>query len=294
MKKSSGNGLSASFATGVVALVFLVTGYQTALLVHRSATLKVAAARDAPDTVYVLRDLQEDSGGSRPPAQSAGEVRIVRRDAPHHPAVEKAREAMRSYENFRFDPNTVSVADLQRLGFTKAQAESIDRYRQKGGRFRRPSDFAKSYVVADSVYRRLEKFIDIPLIDLNKADSAAFDTLPGIGPWFASKMVSFRRELGGSYSSKRQLLGIWNFSEDMLRAIDDLTCITDSRPYPLWTLPQDSLELHPFIGRRHARSIVLYRQSSPRERLTLEDMTKAGAIDEATAEKLGTCLIAEP
>ena len=74
-------------------------------------------------------------------------------------------------------------------------------YRNKGGKFRRKSDFARSFVVSDSIYKRLEPYIDIPLIDLNLADSAAFDSLPGIGGWFASKMLAYRKELGG-YSYK--------------------------------------------------------------------------------------------
>ena len=84
----------------------------------------------------------------------------------------------RNVESFPFDPNTVSVEDLCRLGFSLKQAPSIDNYRRKGGRFRRKSDFAKSYVVSDSIYRRLEPYVDIPLVDLNEADSAAFDALP--------------------------------------------------------------------------------------------------------------------
>ena len=44
---------SASFLTGVVALVFLVIGYQTALFVHQAAVARIASGRDRPDTVYV-------------------------------------------------------------------------------------------------------------------------------------------------------------------------------------------------------------------------------------------------
>ena len=100
-----------------------------------------------------------------------------------------AQPQQRKVENFPFDPNTVSQQDLQRLGFSEKQAASIVNYRAKGGRFHRPSDFAKSFVVADSVFRRLEPYISIPQIDINAADSAAFDNLPGIGPYYAAKMV---------------------------------------------------------------------------------------------------------
>ena len=54
MKKSDNkSGLSESFIAGVIAIVFLIVGYQTALFVHRAAVMKIVADRDAPDTVYV-------------------------------------------------------------------------------------------------------------------------------------------------------------------------------------------------------------------------------------------------
>ena len=40
-------GLSRSAMVGVVAFVFLVIGYQTALFVHSAAVAKIAANRDA-------------------------------------------------------------------------------------------------------------------------------------------------------------------------------------------------------------------------------------------------------
>ena len=45
--------VSVSFVTGAIALVFLVVGYQAALLVHHSSLALIAAHRDAPDTVWV-------------------------------------------------------------------------------------------------------------------------------------------------------------------------------------------------------------------------------------------------
>ena len=146
-----------------------------------------------------------------------------RRNSEHSPLAEQIRRnnTPRKYESFRFDPNTVSIDDLMRLGFTQKQAQSIDNYRQKGGRFRRGSDFAKSYVVEDSVFRRLEKYIDIPKIDINSADSATFMSLPGIGKFFAGKIVSYRKELGG-YSYPEQLMDIWHFDQEKFDNLKDL------------------------------------------------------------------------
>lgn len=58
--KEKNSGLSGSFVTGAVAMVFLVIGYQTALFVHSAAVTRIAANRDCPDTVFVYR---EEKGG---------------------------------------------------------------------------------------------------------------------------------------------------------------------------------------------------------------------------------------
>ena len=180
-----------------------------------------------------------------------------------------------------------------RLGFSEKQAAAIDSYRQKGGRFRRPSDFAKSYVVADSVFKRLKPFIDIPKLDINKADSAAFDELPGIGPYYAAKMVEYRGKLGG-YSFKEQLMDIYRFDREKYDALSDLiVCSRPSTPFRLWQLPEDSLKRHPYIKSwQAAHSIVLYRQSMPQEQWTVEALKEAGILPEEDAGKLSRCCIA--
>lgn len=62
---------------------------------------------------------------------------------------------------FFFDPNTVSLAELVRLGFTERQAAVIGNYRKAGAVFRKPADFSRCYTVSDEMYRRLEPFIRI-------------------------------------------------------------------------------------------------------------------------------------
>lgn len=316
-----GRKLSPSFVTGAIALAFLAVGYQTALFVHRAAALKILSDETVPDTVYVSADEASDqavvsgvpvSGKSdvrRLPGESvsAGNARqqvpgkktVIARKQGVRPeaaaavaaAAVAAAIAPRTYENFRFNPNVVSVNDLRRLGFSLKQAESIDNYRKKGGKFRRKEDFAKSYVVADSVYRRLEKYIDIPLLDINRADSAEFDALPGIGGYFAAKMVEYRSRLGG-YSCKEQLMEIYHLDNDKYSRFSDLITVGESRPFRLWTLPADSLKLHPYIRNwKTANAIVLYRDNNPRELWTVEGLRNAGILDDAAAARLSRCRI---
>lgn len=290
-------GLSESFIVGVIAIVFLIMGYQTALFIHQAAVMKITANRDNPDTVYVRIPMSRDStAGVSDSKDSGAEAETVRRYAGHSPRARAVRDNVprKTVETFRFDPNTVSVEDLCRLGFSPKQAQAIDNYRQKGGRFRRKEDFAKSYVVADSVFRRLESFIDIPLVDLNVADSAAFDALPGIGGWFATKMVEHRKALGG-YSYKEQLMDIYRFDQEKFDGLKDLITVSPENavPYPLWTLPADSLLAHPYIRNLEtAKAIVLYRENTPPDRWTIEALRDAGILTMEQYDRLSPCLIA--
>lgn len=294
------------YLTGIIALVFMIIGYQTALFVHHAAVMKITANRDEPDTVYIYKypDSQPDresaltsksSSAGAGKATNRGAPEVKRKNAEHSERAEAVRANVprKTVETFRFNPNTASEEDLCRLGFSPKQAASIVAYRNKGGKYRRKADFAASFVVSDSIYRRLESYIDIPLIDLNTADSAAFDSLPGIGGWFASKMVSYRKELGG-YSYKEQLMEIWKFDQEKYDALADLITLNPEnlRQYPLWTLPADSLRKHPYIRNYEtARAIVLFRDNNPPENYTIQALEQAGIINHETASRLSRCAI---
>lgn len=314
MSAKKENGISRSAVVGIVALVFLIIGYQTALFVHSAAVAKIAANRDEPDTVLVYEaeggrpfaDAQDGRWGTQDDGRgimssAKGEQkwggRIVRKSGSHTARAEVVRARVpRKVESFRFNPNTVSKEDLQRLGFSEKQAQSIINYREKGGRFRRKSDFAKSFVVSDSVFKRLEPYIVIPKTDLNTADSAAFDALPGIGGWFATKMIAYRKELGG-YSYKEQLMDIKNFDQEKFDALKDLVTVSKAsvKPFALWSLPADSLRMHPYIKNYEtARSIVLFRENNPKENWTVENLGAAEILSAEQTRKLSRCIIAVP
>lgn len=337
-RKTPRSGLQGSFVTGAIALVFLIIGYETALFVHKAATLRIEAHRDHPDTVYVidsalaaaLLDIELPVGdegfpegastlfsategnpspsSTKPlpsrastfsfstegvPSSTKSRPIIIRKSAAHSPAVEQVRAARRPVESFRFNPNTVSLEDLQRLGFSARQAQAIDNYRAKGGRFRRPEDFARSYVVADSVFARLKPFIDIPKLNLNQADSVALLDLPGIGPWYAGAIVRYRQRLRG-FSTSRQLLEIYRFDEEKYQGLADLIVCPAPAPYPLWTLPEAELAEHPYLSRAEAHGVVLYREHHPAEQCTLEGLKQAGVLSEEHAGKWDQCVIASP
>lgn len=245
-------GWSRSFSFGAVAFIFLVIGYQSALFIHKAAVARIVA-ESVRDSVVVegtvgtheAAGVAERAVGLRGSAVACEENAKALEDkdlacgagvSREQKKEEVRKEIVRNFrprEEFRFDPNTVSAGELERLGFSEKQAASIVAYREKGGCFNRPEDFARSYVVSDEMFARLEKWIDIPLLNINEADSAAFDALPGIGPAFARRMVTYRESLGGLYSSPDQLLEIYNFDEERYEKIRDLITVaypSGSRP----------------------------------------------------------------
>lgn len=279
--------------SGVIAIVFLILGYQIALFVHKASVLKLVAHRDKPDTIYVVETQAVDSFLTRMQQEdlqklSATGNRVeIRKNAEH-----KNIRYTKKVENFTFNPNTASSSDLQRLGFSEKQAQSIINYREKGGRFRRKEDFRKSFVVADSVYHRLEPFILIPKIDINTADTTQLISLPGIGSWYAKRIIEYREELQG-YSYPEQLMDLWKFDQEKYDKLSDLIVCSKNKSYPLWELPEEELKLHPYI-KWSAHGIVVFRKNNPKEDWTIDNLIKNNIIKEEYGDKLKRCNIGQP
>lgn len=292
--KKKSESLSASAKTGAIALVFLIIGFEAALFIHRAAVTALVAHRDAPDTVYVreISPLGRDDREGTSLGRDDGSVIVERHSPPRTAQTVRTRDnySPRKVESFRFDPNTASLDDFMRLGFSDKQAQAIINYREKGGRFRRADDFAKSYVVADSVFERLRPYIDIPKLDINRADSAAFTSLPGIGPYFAGKIVQYRSRLCG-FSHKEQLMEIYHFDQEKYDGLSDLISCSAPAAYHLWSLPEADLKQHPYIG-NSAHGIVLYRTHNAPEALTVDGLLEAGVISPDQATKLRRIRIA--
>ena len=290
--------------------------------------LRIESLQDHPDTVYIVSapgapQSSLSSGPILPPASlpqtasavqseaSSGRIPLptsvprttatgspsasssvpdtVRVNSIHSAAVRQVRRAHRPVENFAFNPNTVSLEDLQRLGFSQRQAQSIVNYREKGGRFARAEDFGRSYVVSDSVFRRLRPFIRIPKLDINSADSAAFDDLPGIGPYYASQIVKYRTQLGG-YASTEQLMDLYRFDEEKFAKIEDLIECKTPNYFDLWNVDEDALSSHPVIRKRStARAILRYKENTSRDEWSIDDLYTVGVIDSLQRLRLIRC-----
>jgi competence protein ComEA len=153
---------------------------------------------------------------------------------------------------FNFDPNDLTKDEWQKTGLEGKVIHNILRYKEKGGKFRDKEGFRKIYGMTDSMYSILEPYIvihekdnekkkwdqkemdreDIPrdtstylsdnatIIELNTADSAQLLQLPGIGPSFASRIIKYRKLLGG-YVSVEQIMEIKGMDSARFSGIRD-------------------------------------------------------------------------
>ena len=62
---------------------------------------------------------------------------------------------------FYFDPNTLSTAGWVKLGIPERTAQTIDRYRAKGGKFKKPEDLEKIYGLRQADLKRLLAYVRI-------------------------------------------------------------------------------------------------------------------------------------
>lgn len=92
---------------------------------------------------------------------------------------------------------------------------------------------------------------------LNTADTTALKTVPGIGPYFARKIVEYGQRLGG-YVSVDQLDEIEDFPLDAKRYLT----IRNAQPRKLNVnkLSLNELKRHPYINYYRAKAITDYRR----------------------------------
>ena len=295
MRREKQEKLSKSAASGLVALVFLILGFQLALFVVKVVERPAESPVEPEVAQSVADSVPQVKPAASPPAPKRSKYGGYERPASAAaPKRTRPREPERSYESFAFDPNTVSVADLQRLGLSERQAQSIENYREKGGRFRSKADFQKMYVVSDTLFARLEPYIEIAKLELNGADSTALVSLRGIGPWYARKILDYRDRLGG-FVAPEQLLEIEGIDAERFAGFADGITVDASRicRLDLWHASDTVLARHPYLGPKGARSIVRYRELYDSTRWTLPDLATERVLPQENIEKLKKYIVSQ-
>lgn len=309
-------GLSRSQARGflVLAAIMMVCWFGP-LMYERffsqaPKTISPSDARTADSLLAILQTIQPEKptyGKSNYQTFSAKEV-----ENPERPL-----------SLFYFDPNTASITQLQELGMPKFIAERIDKYRSKGGQFRKKEDLQKIYGLQPALYERLEPYINIPekqtvasiptaqpstaniapaapakpvftkpvvtTFDINTADTSQLIRLKGIGSKLAARIVKFRDGLGG-FASTAQYAEVFGLDSLALSELNRFAQVrTSVQKININTASPEELDRHPYLSKRQAEIIVRYREQHGAYK-TAQDLLNIKILDEKLVNKIAPYL----
>ncbi len=181
---------------------------------------------------------------------------------------------------FFFDPNTLDETGWINLGIKPSIVRNIEKYRQKGGRFKSNTDLKKIYGLTEEEVIRLLPFIQIKgelntqnevrsgkghflqkRININTADSAAWESLPGIGAKLSVRIINFRTKLGGFYSINQvgETYGLPDSAFQKIKSRLTIDSTDKLRLINLNTADINELKQHPYIRYANAQLIVRFR-----------------------------------
>jgi competence protein ComEA len=215
---------------------------------------------------------------------------------------------------FNFDPNNLPAESWHRLGLTNRQINVIKNYEAKGGHFYHREDLKKMYSISKEEYAGLEPYITIPenkkaskfetpvkiaeksaksviLVELNAADSAQLETIRGVGPAFASRIVKYRNRLGGFYS-KEQLREIYGVDSAKYEQLQSQVAVDNSmlQKININTATFDDLKRHPYLTYKQMNAIIQYRKQHGSYN-TIADLKKIAIINTEVLYKIEPYLI---
>ena len=191
---------------------------------------------------------------------------------------------------FPFNPNKLPAEEWKKIGLNENQIKNILNYEKKGGKFFKKSDLQKIYSLTLAEYRMLEPFIEIPetilnrsktqkiqendsatathqetiqkiIFELNTVDSLQLIEIRNIGPWFAHRILQYRRSLGG-YLRLEQLREVYgmdsvkylNFSPNFTVDPSNIVLLAINR------LTFKEMIRHPYMNYNLTKAIINKRE----------------------------------
>lgn len=208
---------------------------------------------------------------------------------------------------FEFNPNTITKSQWEKLGFKDWQIKTIFKYKSKGGSWKTKSDLAKIYGLSDEHYQKLEPYILLPIekektiknslkdytkkVDINSADAKELTNLKGIySEKYAAIIIKHRDKLGG-FTSKEQLLEVWNMSKETYDSFINQVVIGNYEPIQMNinTSSASQLQSHPYIDWKTANAIYKYRKANGKYK-SVDDVKKIHLISTEVYRKIAPYL----
>lgn len=220
------------------------------------------------------------------------------------------------HRRFFFDPNTINDQQWRDLGVNEKTIHTIQNYLSKGGHFNTPEDIKKIWGLSPTLSNQLIPWVQMlsvnkisntiirqssqhvlretqKIIDINIADSALFESLPGIGPALSRRIVLFRNKLGGFYTIS-QIAEVWGVQDTVFQKIKNRLDINkiDIKKMNINSASVEQLKSHPYIGYKIALFIENYRKQHGYFK-SLDEIQQFPLIDEKTYNKILHYLVVE-
>lgn len=196
-----------------------------------------------------------------------------------------------------FDPNKYNLRDWMALGLSEKQAGVILKFSKYG--IKSDDALSKIFVISPELFALIKdstfypeikyedfeykKFCKVEqpkiLVELNAANQEILETIPGIGPYFAKKIIAFRDKLGG-YFNQEQLLEINKMTSDKLLDLQEYISFDPEliRKININEAAAEELSMHPYISWNAANAIVKFREQHGNYK-SLEEILKIRVID---------------
>ena len=222
-----------------------------------------------------------------------------------------------------FDPNTADSSTLVHLGLKPWQAKNMLKYRAAGGKYRKAEDLQKLYGMTDSMYRALEPYICIAVVNsidttdtiditvdtvkvdtmradsllrrqtikrdtilnIRTADTTELKMIRGIGSYRARQIVRYREQLGG-FARVEQVLeakGMEHMADSVLNSFVLDSVVIDS--LNINRISVQRLSKHPYLRFEQAKAIYELRRKYVRLD-SIEQLYELDCLSPETIQKI--------
>ncbi len=213
----------------------------------------------------------------------------------------------KSFKLKPFNPNTVKIDELKEYGLPGRFIKTFEKFRNAGAKFYKKEDLKRVYGLSHENYLKLVPYLVLdqpdnisikiakennslkyPIypLELNSCDSNDLIAIKGIGPFYCSKIIRYKKALGG-FMNLEQLYEIRGLRRENIDSIIQYLKI-DPKKVVTISINSANVELlsaHPYLSSKDAHAIINYRRQHGLFK-NAEDLKNIISLSEGTFTKI--------